>query len=126
LQQRGTEPNCCEEEKALIPVEELLLSNLMSESEVKSKKQRGAKQHSGGSRSLVEAGNMSLYGDHRHLGVNGKATVGRFADGEVNVVVQENVRGKDVYVVQPSGACHDNIMELLLMVSTSEEPSLQW
>jgi ribose-phosphate pyrophosphokinase len=56
--------------------------------------------------------------------------VGRFADGEVNVAVQENVRGKDVYVVQPTGPpVNDNIMELLLMVSTSEEQvlvALQW
>ena len=32
----------------------------------------------------------------------GDATVGRFADGEVNVQVNENVRGKDVYIVQPT------------------------
>jgi len=32
----------------------------------------------------------------------GDATVGRFADGEVNVQVNVNVRGKDVYIVQPT------------------------
>ena len=37
------------------------------------------------------------------LGMNlGKITVSRFADGEVNVMVHENVRGKDVYIVQVS------------------------
>lgn len=35
------------------------------------------------------------------LGMNlGKITVSRFADGEVNVMVHENVRGKDVYIIQ--------------------------
>lgn len=35
------------------------------------------------------------------LGLNlGKITVSRFADGEVNVMVHENVRGKDVYIIQ--------------------------
>jgi ribose-phosphate pyrophosphokinase len=32
----------------------------------------------------------------------GKITVNHFADGEVNVMVNENVRGKDVYIVQPT------------------------
>lgn len=87
---------------------------------------RRAKQHSGGLKIFSGNGNMSLALEiTRHLGVNlGKATVGRFADGEVNVVVQENVRGKDVYVVQPTGPpVNDNIMELLLMVSTLRRAS---
>lgn len=87
---------------------------------------RKAKQHSGGLKLFSGNGNMALALDiARHLGVNiGKATVGRFADGEVNVVIHENVRGKDVYVVQPtSPPVNDNIMELLLMVSTLRRAS---
>jgi ribose-phosphate pyrophosphokinase len=87
---------------------------------------RKAKQHSGGLKLFSGNGNMALSIDiARHLGVNlGKATVGRFADGEVNVVIHENVRGKDVYVIQPtSPPVNDNIMELLLMVSTLRRAS---
>lgn len=87
---------------------------------------RKAKQHSGGLKLFSGNGNMALALDiSRHLGINiGKATVGRFADGEVNVVIHENVRGKDVYVVQPtSPPVNDNIMELLLMVSTLRRAS---
>jgi hypothetical protein len=114
-------------EKALVPVEEATPIELMSESEAKIEEAtRRAKQHSGGLKIFSGNGNMSLALEiTRHLGVNlGKATVGRFADGEVNVVVQENVRGKDVYVVQPTGPpVNDNIMELLLMVSTLRRAS---
>lgn len=87
---------------------------------------RKAKQHSGGLKIFSGNGNMALALEiTRHLGVNlGKATVGRFADGEVNVVIHENVRGKDVYVVQPTcPPVNDNIMELLLMVSTLRRAS---
>merc|ERR1712070_404241 len=61
----------------------------------------------------------------RHLNISlGKATVGRFADGEANIVVHENVRGKDCYVIQPTcPPVNDNIMELLLMVSTLRRAS---
>ena len=38
-----------------------------------------------------------------HLGMSlGKIQVSHFADGEVNVMVNENVRGKDVYIIQPT------------------------
>ena len=87
---------------------------------------RKAKQHSGGLKIFSGNGNMSLALEvTRNLGVNlGKATVGKFADGEVNVVIHENVRGKDVYVVQPTGPpVNDNLMELLLMVSTLRRSS---
>ena len=47
----------------------------------------------------------------------GKAHVGRFSDGEIQVDIMENVRGKDVFIVQPtSEPTNDNLMELLLMV----------
>ncbi len=54
----------------------------------------------------------------------GKANIGRFADGEVNCTVRENVRGKDVYIVQPTCMpVNENLMELLLMVSTMRRSS---
>jgi len=54
----------------------------------------------------------------------GKITVGRFNDGEVNIQVLENVRGKDVYIIQPTcPPVNENLMELLLMVSTFRRAS---
>lgn len=87
---------------------------------------RKAKQHSGGLKLFSGNGNMALSLEIcRYLGINlGKATVGKFADGECNVVVHENVRGKDCYVIQPTcPPVNDNIMELLLMVSTLRRAS---
>jgi hypothetical protein len=87
---------------------------------------RKAKQHSGGLKVFSGNGNMALSLEiAHHLGINlGRATVGKFADGETNVVIHENVRGKDVYVVQPTcPPVNDNIMELLLMVSTLRRAS---
>ena len=47
----------------------------------------------------------------------GKASVGKFSDGEIAVELNENVRGKDVFVVQPTCApTNDNLMELLVMI----------
>jgi ribose-phosphate pyrophosphokinase len=71
-------------------------------------------------------GNLALSMEiARTLGINlGKATVGKFADGEVNIQIHENVRGKDVYVIQPTcPPVNNNIMELLLMVSTLNRAS---
>jgi len=114
-------------EKAKLPVDQATPVETMTDSEARIEAAtRRAKQHSGGLKIFSGNGNMSLALEiTRHLGVNlGKATVGRFADGEVNVVIQENVRGKDVYVVQPTGPpVNDNIMELLLMVSTLRRAS---
>ena len=46
----------------------------------------------------------------------GRAVVGRFSDGEVMVEILQNVRGQDVFIVQPTCApTNDNLMELLLM-----------
>ena len=46
----------------------------------------------------------------------GKADVGRFSDGEIAVELNENVRGKDVFVLQPTCApTNDNLMELLVV-----------
>ncbi|KAK8805659.1 hypothetical protein WA158_002315 [Blastocystis sp. Blastoise] len=47
----------------------------------------------------------------------GKIIVSHFNDGEVNIQIQESVRGKDVYIIQPTcPPVSDRIMELLLMV----------
>ena len=52
----------------------------------------------------------------------GKAVVGQFSDGEVMVEIQENVRGRDVFVVQPTcEPTNDNLMELLVMID-----ALRW
>jgi ribose-phosphate pyrophosphokinase len=58
-----------------------------------------------------------------HLGLAlGKAVVGQFSDGEVMAEIQENVRGRDVFVVQPTGApTNDNLMELLVIMD-----ALRW
>ncbi|MBI5243535.1 MAG: ribose-phosphate pyrophosphokinase [Elusimicrobia bacterium] len=54
----------------------------------------------------------------------GKAEVGRFADGEINVHVKENVRGRDCYVVQPTcRPVNENLMELLMMVDALHRAS---
>ncbi|MDA1107103.1 MAG: ribose-phosphate diphosphokinase [Proteobacteria bacterium] len=54
----------------------------------------------------------------------GKAVVGRFSDGEVMVEIMENVRGKDVFIVQPTSAPTDaNLMELLVMVDAMRRAS---
>jgi ribose-phosphate pyrophosphokinase len=61
----------------------------------------------------------------RHLNVPlGRASVGRFSDGEVNVEIMENVRGRDVFVIQPtSPPANDHLMELLVMVDACRRAS---
>jgi ribose-phosphate pyrophosphokinase len=54
----------------------------------------------------------------------GKAQVSRFSDGEVMVELFENVRGKDVFVLQPTCApTNDNLMELMIMVDALKRAS---
>lgn len=54
----------------------------------------------------------------------GKAVVGRFSDGEILVEIMENVRGKDVFIVQPTCApTNDNLMELMVMVDAARRAS---
>ncbi|MBX3175220.1 MAG: ribose-phosphate pyrophosphokinase [Gemmatimonadaceae bacterium] len=52
-----------------------------------------------------------------------KATVTRFADGEVFVRLDENVRGADVFIVQPTNTPAESIMELLLLVDAAKRAS---
>lgn len=62
-----------------------------------------------------------------HLGVPlGRAMVERFSDGEVNVELLENVRGRDVFVVQSTCApSNDTLMELLIMIDALRRSSAQ-
>jgi ribose-phosphate pyrophosphokinase len=61
--------------------------------------------------------------EHLSIGL-GKATVGRFSDGEVLVEILENVRGKDVFVLQSTCApTNDNLMELMVMVDALKRAS---
>ncbi|MFC1684850.1 ribose-phosphate diphosphokinase [Pseudomonadota bacterium] len=47
----------------------------------------------------------------------GKAVVGSFSDGEVMAEIQEDVRGRDIFIVQPTSApTNDNLMELLVLI----------
>src|SRR3990170_5156367 len=52
-----------------------------------------------------------------------KSTINRFADGEIFVRIDENVRGNDVFIVQPTNAPADNIMELLLLIDAARRAS---
>ena len=54
----------------------------------------------------------------------GKATVSSFSDGEIAVELNENVRGKDVFIVQPTCApTNDNLMELVVMIDALRRAS---
>ena len=54
----------------------------------------------------------------------GRASISKFSDGEVSVELNENVRGKDVFIIQPTCApTNDSIMELLLMADALHRAS---
>src|SRR5688572_22655957 len=50
-------------------------------------------------------------------------TVKRFADGEIFVRLNENARGRDVFIVQPTPPPADNVMELLLLIDAAKRAS---
>jgi len=53
-----------------------------------------------------------------------KSTIKRFSDGEISVQISESVRGKDVYIIQPTSApANANLMELLIMVDALKRSS---
>ncbi|MGE0554964.1 MAG: ribose-phosphate diphosphokinase [Gemmatimonadales bacterium] len=52
-----------------------------------------------------------------------KATIRRFADGEIFVKIDENVRGRDVYIIQPTNPPAENMMELLLLMDAARRAS---
>ena len=60
-----------------------------------------------------------------YLGISlGDAFVGRFPDGEVNLKINQDVRGRDIFVVQPTcPPVNDNILELLIMVDAARRAS---
>jgi ribose-phosphate pyrophosphokinase len=60
-----------------------------------------------------------------HLGIElGKAKVGRFSDGEVDVELLQNVRARDIFVVQSTcNPTNENLMELLIMVDALKRAS---
>ena len=62
-----------------------------------------------------------------HLGVElGRASVGRFSDGEVTVEIRQNVRARDIFVVQPTCTpTNENLMELLIMVDALKRASAE-
>jgi ribose-phosphate pyrophosphokinase len=61
----------------------------------------------------------------RRLGLRmGNATVDRFSDGEISVEIDENVRGKDVFIIQSTcSPTNDNLMELILMIDAMRRSS---
>ncbi len=84
---------------------------------------------------MVELATMALFSGNatrklahdiaRHLTIPlGKCSVGRFSDGEVNVELLENVRGRDVFIVQSTcPPTADNLMELLVMTDACRRAS---
>ena len=61
----------------------------------------------------------------KHIGIPvGNADVGKFSDGEISVEIKENVRGKDVFIIQPTcEPTNDSLMELLLMADAIHRSS---
>lgn len=60
----------------------------------------------------------------RNLGVElCKVTLSRFSDGEIFVRIDENIRGADVFIVQPTNAPAENVLELLLMIDAARRAS---
>ena len=80
------------------------------------------------SKMMVFAGNsnpdlVQKVVNHLHIPL-GKAYVGRFSDGECAVEIQENVRGRDVFIIQSTCApTNDNLMELLVMADAMRRSS---
>ena len=59
-----------------------------------------------------------------HLGIEmTRVSLGRFADGEISVRIDENIRGNDVFIVQPTNPPAENILELLLLIDATRRAS---
>jgi ribose-phosphate pyrophosphokinase len=85
--------------------------------------------HASMDRLMVFAGNANPHLAQevaRHLNMSlGRAVVGKFSDGEVMVEIMENVRGKDVFVLQSTcQPTNDNLMELMVMVDALKRSSV--
>ena len=78
-----------------------------------------------GFRVLTGTGNRALAEEiAEHLDVElCRCTVSRFADGEVFVRIDENVRGADVFIVQPTNPPAENMLELLLLIDAVRRAS---
>ena len=79
-------------------------------------------------RMMVFAGNANLQlaqAVARFLNLPlGKAHVGKFSDGEIQVEILENIRGRDVFIMQPTcKPTNDNIMELIVMIDAVRRAS---
>ena len=63
----------------------------------------------------------------KNLGITlGKASVKTFSDGEISVEIEENVRGQDVYIIQPlCDPVNNNLMELLIMADALKRSSVE-
>ena len=63
----------------------------------------------------------------KNLGTTlGKASVKTFSDGEISVEIEENVRGQDVYIIQPlCDPVNNNLMELLIMADALKRSSVE-
>jgi ribose-phosphate pyrophosphokinase len=60
----------------------------------------------------------------RYIGVElCKVTLSRFADGEIFVRIDENIRGNDVFIIQPTNPPAENVLELLLMIDAAKRAS---
>jgi ribose-phosphate pyrophosphokinase len=84
--------------------------------------------HAAMDRLMVFAGNANPHMAQevvKHLNMSlGRAVVGKFSDGEVMVEIMENVRGKDVFVLQSTcQPTNDNLMELMVMVDALKRSS---
>ena len=76
-------------------------------------------------RVLAGTGNRDLANEIvENLGVDlCKCTTSRFADGEVFVRIDENIRGADVFIVQPTNPPAENVLELLLLIDAARRAS---
>ena len=77
---------------------------------------------------MIFSGNANPYlaesvADHLHMRL-GQAKINRFSDGEINIEVLENVRGMDVFILQPTCfPTNDNLMELILLADALRRSS---
>jgi ribose-phosphate pyrophosphokinase len=77
---------------------------------------------------MIFAGNANLplaEGIVRALNMRlGMATIGRFSDGEISYEIEENVRNREVYIIQPTcSPVNENLMELLVMIDAFRRSS---
>ena len=79
---------------------------------------------------MIFAGNSNMQlakkvASHLKLSV-GKASVSTFSDGEISVEIQENVRGQDIFIIQPTCMpTNDHIMELMVMTDALRRSSVE-